>query len=129
MGVRLQNTLAGPAVRLAVRKDEPRAGEAERPKGTKWGKRGGIRPSKGQVGAGRRQRSVWAGGRHSRPIIIIARHNSVGLSTSPGTNWAIEPSEGAGRKGEEKDGGDRGEGRGGTEGGLPAFKRKGKKEV
>lgn len=70
--------------------------------------RDGIRPSRGQVGTGRRQRSVWAGGRHSRPIIIIARHNSVGLSTSPGTNWAIEPSEGAGKKEEEREMGEMG---------------------
>lgn len=36
VGVRLQNVLVEPVVRLAVRKEEPRTGEAERLKGTKW---------------------------------------------------------------------------------------------
>lgn len=49
------------------------------------------------VGRKRVQRSR-ARGRHLRAIIIIARHNSAGLSTSPGTDWAQSgrgaPSEG-----------------------------------
>lgn len=44
-----------------------------------------------EEGRGQCQRQDRQGGRHSRPIIIIARHNSAGLSTSPGTDWAIEP--------------------------------------
>lgn len=95
----------------------------------------GIRPavgrSDGRTDADRREggedrAASWQGGRHSRPIIIIARHNSAGLSTSPGTDWAIEPpSEGRGRVG--KEGGKGGSGVkiwGGTGGGLPASKRK-----
>lgn len=49
---------------------------------------------------GRRRVQRGGRGRHLRAIIIIARHNSAGLSTSAGTDWAIGPRwlvEGGGR--------------------------------
>lgn len=45
--------------------------------------------NEGRVGRKRVQRR--GRGRHLRAIIIIARHNSAGLSTSAGTDWAIGP--------------------------------------
>lgn len=96
-----------------------RKGKVEEMEGTaKCGKgECGIRPAVGRSvrwtdgrrsargggrGGGEDRAASRQGGRHSRPIIIIARHNSAGLSTSPGTDWAIEPpSEGRGRVGKE----------------------------
>lgn len=51
-------------------------------------RRGERQGAKGKAGVGRVQRP--GRGRHLRAIIIIARHNSAGLSTSAGTDWAIE---------------------------------------
>lgn len=134
-----------------VVKPETRAGPHDRRNGKAWGEdgtdemvrnevrgrggEGGLRPAVERENRREEQqrRRRWKGqcqcrgrqgGRHSRPIIIIARHNSAGLSTSPGTDWAIEPPRpGAGR---DRRGRGRGEGRkrGRTEGGLPASKRK-----
>lgn len=50
---------------------------------------GGRRENERRVG--RRRVQCRGKGRHLRAIIIIARHNSAGLSTSAGTDWAIGP--------------------------------------
>lgn len=51
----------------------------------------GVRGSKGKRKKGRERVQRRGRGRHLRAIIIIARHNSAGLSTSAGTDWAIGP--------------------------------------
>lgn len=59
-------------------------------------------------------------GRHLRAIIIIARHNSAGLSTSAGTDWAIggQGVEGAARGPKGAQGGGRGAPSKGTTGSV-----------
>lgn len=64
-------------------------GERERERQGGVGCAGGRRENERRVGRKRVQRR--GRGRHLRAIIIIARHNSAGLSTSAGTDWAIGP--------------------------------------
>lgn len=64
--------------------------EKERKRVKVCGEEGGTKGKRGgRVGRKRVQRR--GRGRHLRAIIIIARHNSAGLSTSAGTDWAIGP--------------------------------------